>query len=165
MFVGEAQGRPGTHGRLSVGIEADVITVMETNLDDCPAEIIGYAIDQLFAAGALDVFTLPIQMKKNRPGVLLSVIAEPATVPALEEILFRETATFGVRRHTAERSKLRREAVTVETPWGPVRAKRGKGADGFTVVTPEYEDCARVARERGVPLREVYDAVRADRTP
>ena len=81
------------------------------------------------------------------------------TVAELEAILFRETATFGVRRYPAERSKLQREAVTVETPWGPVRAKRGWRDDGFEVVTPEYEDCARVAREHGVPLRDVYDAV------
>ena len=95
-------------------------------------------------------------MKKGRPGFMVSVICEPAKAAELEAILFRETATFGVRRHTAERSKLQREAVTVETPWGPVKAKRGWRGDGFEVVTPEYEDCARVAREHGVPLREVY---------
>ena len=83
------------------------------------------------------------------------MIATAATVPALEAILFRETGTFGIRRHTASRSKLRREAVTVATPWGPVKAKKG-WRDGLTIVTPEYEDCARVAREHGVPLREVY---------
>jgi uncharacterized protein (DUF111 family) len=106
------------------------------------------------------VFAVPIQMKKQRPGVLLTVICEPEKVPELEAILFRETATFGVRRHAAERSKLQRESVTVETPWGRVKAKRGWRADGFEVVTPEYDDCARVARESGVPLREVYAAVR-----
>jgi uncharacterized protein (TIGR00299 family) protein len=141
--------------------EADSVVVLETNLDDCPAEVVGYCFEQLLAAGALDVFAVPIQMKKSRPGVLLSVIAEPAAVADLEAILFRETGTFGVRRTTAQRSKLQREAVTVETPWGPVAAKRGTRADGFEIVTPEYEDCARMARERGVPLRDVYAAVRA----
>jgi len=155
LFVGQS------HGPRSVGLESDTVWVLETNLDDVPSEVIGYTIDQLFAAGALDVFTLPIQMKKNRPGVLLSVIAGEEAVPALETVLFRETGTFGVRRHKADRAKLRREAVTVETPWGPVAAKRGWRADGFEVVTPEYEDCARVARANGVPLRAVYDAVRA----
>jgi hypothetical protein len=142
-----------------VGVESDTVWVLETNLDDVPAEVIGYTVDALFAAGALDVFCVPIQMKKNRPGVLLSVIADEATAPALEAVLFRETATFGVRRHRADRHKLRREAMTVETPWGPVKAKKG-WRDGLTVVTPEYEDCARVARENGVPLREVYERVR-----
>jgi uncharacterized protein (TIGR00299 family) protein len=139
--------------------ETDTVVVLETNLDDVAPEVVGYATERLFAAGALDVFATAVQMKKGRPGVLLTVIGEPAAAGELEAILFRETATFGVRRHTAERAKLRREAVTVETPWGPVRAKRGWRADGFEVVTPEYDDCARVAREHGVPLREVYAAV------
>jgi uncharacterized protein (DUF111 family) len=133
---------------------------LETNLDDVPAEVIGYCFEQLFAAGALDVFTTPIQMKKNRPGVLLTVLAPANVLDAVETILFRETQTFGIRRHAAQRSKLRREAVTVQTPWGPVQGKRGWRENGPSVFTPEYEDCARVAREHGVPLREVYDAVR-----
>jgi len=147
----------GTSSNASPG-DADTVTVLETNLDDVPGELVGYCVERLFAAGALDVFTVPIQMKKNRPGVLLSVIARPETAGALEAILFRETGTFGVRRHTTSRSKMGREAVTVGTPWGPVRAKRGWRGD-VEVVTPEYEDCARVARENDVPLREVYAAV------
>jgi uncharacterized protein (DUF111 family) len=112
----------------------------------------------LFEAGAFDVFTVPIQMKKNRPGTLLTVIAPHAAVAALETIVFRETGTFGVRKHTATRSKLNRESVAVATTWGEVRAKRG-WRDGLEVLTPEYENCARIAREHGVPLREVYAAV------
>jgi uncharacterized protein (TIGR00299 family) protein len=135
--------------------EADTVWVLETNLDDVPGEVIGYAMERLLEAGALDVWTAPIQMKKNRPGVLLGVLATPDKASALEAILFRETGTFGVRRYAAQRSKLRREACTVETPWGPVKAKRGWN-DGVEVVTPEYEDAARLARERQVPLREVY---------
>jgi pyridinium-3,5-bisthiocarboxylic acid mononucleotide nickel chelatase len=92
--------------------------------------------------------------------VLLSVICEADKIQKRETVLFRETGTFGVRRHTAERSKLQREAITVETPWGSVKAKLGWRADGFEVLTPEYEDCARIARNYGVPLREVYAAVR-----
>jgi uncharacterized protein (TIGR00299 family) protein len=160
LFVGTANA----HGSRPVGFErdaeGDAVWVLETNLDDAPPEVVGYCFERLFAAGALDVFAVPIQMKKNRPGVLLSVIAEEAKVGDLEAVLFREGATFGVRRYRAERTKLRREAVTVDTPWGPVRAKRGWRSDGFEVITPEYEDCARVAREHGVPLREVYAAVR-----
>ena len=142
----------------------DTVAVLETNLDDCTGEVIGYAIERLFTAGALDAFAVPIQMKKNRPAFLLTVIAEPARVPELEAILFRETGTFGIRRTTAVRSKLHREAITVATPWGEVRAKRG-WRDGFEIVTPEYDDCARVAAESGVPLRSVYEAVRSGFTP
>lgn len=139
--------------------ETDTVAVLETNLDDISAEVIGFTIERLFSAGALDVFAVPIQMKKNRPGALLSVICESEKAPELEAILFRETGTFGIRRTTATRAKLQREAVAVETPWGVVRAKRGWRA-GFEVLTPEYEDCARVARENNVPLRDVYAAVK-----
>jgi uncharacterized protein (TIGR00299 family) protein len=161
LFVGVAAQAPGPRPQgLRPEEESDAVVVLETNLDDAPPEVVGYCFERLFAAGALDVFAVPIQMKKNRPGVLLSVIAEEGKVSEMEAVLFREAATFGVRRYRAERTKLRRETVTVETPWGPVKAKRGWRSDGFEVVTPEYEDCARVAREHGVPLREVYAAVR-----
>ena len=153
LFVGESTGP-------LVADDSDTVVVLETNLDDVPAEVIGFTIEELFAAGALDVFCTPIQMKKNRPGVLLSVIAPEVLTARLEEILFRETATFGIRRTKAERHKLRRESVTVTTPWGPVRAKRGWRTGGVEVLTPEYEDCARVAREQRVPLRVVYEAIR-----
>ncbi len=137
---------------------ADSVWVLETNLDDVPGEVIGYCFDLLFAAGALDVWTTPIAMKKNRPGVLLSVIAPPAALDAVEDVLFRETRTFGVRRHLAQRDKLRREPATVQTPWGPVQGKLGWRDGQAPVFTPEYEDCARVARQHGVALRDVYAA-------
>src|SRR5262249_28836531 len=140
--------------------EHDQVWMLETNLDDVPAEVIGYCFEQLFAAGALDVFSTPIQMKKNRPGVMLSVLATEAALPALEAILFRETETFGVRRYPVRRHKLQREAVTVPTRWGPVQGKRGWRASGPDVFTPEYEDCARIARLHGVALREVYEQAR-----
>lgn len=137
---------------------SDTIWVLETNLDDCSPEIVGYATERLFAAGALDVFTQAIQMKKQRPGVLFTVLADDAKRVELETILFQETGTFGIRRHRAERTKLEREAVTVATAWGPIRAKRGWRGN-IRLITPEYDDCARVAREQGVPLRAVYAAV------
>jgi pyridinium-3,5-bisthiocarboxylic acid mononucleotide nickel chelatase len=151
VFVGEAAANPG---------EGDQVWMLETNLDDVPAEVIGYCVERLFAAGALDVYCTPIQMKKNRPGVLLSVLAPGEKASALETVLFRETATFGVRRYPVTRSKLKREGHTVPTAWGPVRGKRGWRDGEAAVFTPEYEDCARVAREEGLPLREVYAAVR-----
>jgi uncharacterized protein (TIGR00299 family) protein len=153
VFVGAA---PGTANLP----ERDQVWVLETNLDDVPAEVIGYCFEPLFAAGALDVFSTPVQMKKNRPGVLLSVLAPAEAVDAVEAVLFRETETFGVRRYAVQRSKLRREVVRVPTPWGQVAGKRGWREGGPEVFTPEYEDCARLAREHGVPLREVYAAAR-----
>jgi uncharacterized protein (TIGR00299 family) protein len=151
VFVGEA------HGLQPVGFEADQVWVLETNLDDVPAEVVGYCYDLLFAAGAVDVYTTPIFMKKNRPGVLLSVLCPEAALSAVEEVLFRETATLGVRRYQAARHKLHRKEHTVQTPWGPVRGKLGWREGRPPVFSPEYDDCARVAREQKVPLREVYE--------
>jgi hypothetical protein len=128
---------------------------METNLDDVPGEIIGYTIERLFAAGALDVWTTPIQMKKNRPGVILGALVNHGQVGELEAILFRETGTLGVRRCRYERTKQPRPEATVETAWGPVRVKAGK---------PEFEDCARIAREMGMPLQDVIRAATTDRS-
>jgi uncharacterized protein (TIGR00299 family) protein len=160
LLIGEATG---SGLRLPSSEFQDTVWLLETNLDDVPAEVVGYCSDRLFAAGALDVFMIPIQMKKNRPGVLLSAICPEEKVGELEAILFRETGTFGIRRFPAQRHKLRREAVTVQTPWGPVKGKKG-WREGLIVFTPEYDDCVRVAREHGVPLREVFDAVRRNYT-
>jgi uncharacterized protein (TIGR00299 family) protein len=147
--------------RLFVGTAAtpadrDQVWMLETNVDDLPAEVIGYCYELLLVAGALDVFSTPIFMKKNRPGVLLSVLAPEAVLPAVEEVLFRETTTFGVRRHPVSRHKLNRRPCTVSTPWGPVQGKLGWLEDRPPVFAPEYEDCARIARQHGVALREVY---------
>jgi uncharacterized protein (DUF111 family) len=134
--------------------------VLETNLDDLPAEVIGYCYELLFASGALDVFSTPIFMKKNRPGVLLSVLAPEPVVPAVEEILFRETTTLGIRRYPVERHKLQRRPCTVSTRWGAVQGKLGWREGQAPVFAPEYEDCARLARQHGVALRDVHMAAR-----
>src|SRR5260370_13159183 len=130
--------------------------MLETNLDDVPAEVIGYCYERLLAAGALDVFSTPIFMKKNRPAVTLSIVAPLESLSALEDILFRETSTFGIRRYPVNRSKLERRPCTVQTPWGPVQGKLGWRDGQPPLFSPEYEDCARVARQFGVALREVY---------
>jgi hypothetical protein len=145
-------------GRVGGDGESDQVVVLETNLDDVPGEVIGFCTERLFAAGALDAYIIPMQMKKGRPGFLIGVIAPLDRVGALEEVLFRETGTLGIRKQMMQRSKMSRELVTVETPWGSVKAKQGS-RDAMRVVTPEYEDCARLAREKGVPLREIYNAV------
>jgi uncharacterized protein (TIGR00299 family) protein len=146
----------GTAVREPAGFDSDQVWLLETNLDDLPAEIVGYCYERLLAAGALDVFSTPIMMKKNRPGILLSVLAEQDRAAELEAILFRETTTFGVRRSLVSRRKLKRQAHSVQTPWGPVQGKLGWREGQPPIFSPEYDDCARLARQHGVALREVY---------
>ena len=140
--------------------EADAVWVMETNVDDCSGEVLGYAMDRLLAEGALDVFATPIQMKKSRPGVRLTVIAEPTRFEALAEVLFRETPTFGFRYHEVRRAKLAREIVTVDTPYGAVQVKVGRRGARVLTREPEYEGCRRIAEREGIPLRDVMRAAR-----
>jgi pyridinium-3,5-bisthiocarboxylic acid mononucleotide nickel chelatase len=148
LFVGTAEARA----------DSDYVTLLETNLDDVTAEIIGYAKRRLLESGALDVFSTPIQMKKDRPGTLVSVLAQMADVAKLESILFDETGTFGIRRTVVERSKRSRREHTVQTAWGAVRGKLGWRQGEECIFTPEFEDCARLASEQGIPLREIYRA-------
>jgi len=138
--------------------ETDRVVVLETNLDDITSEVLGYVMDQAFAKGALDVFHTPIQMKKNRPGVLLSLLCAEADADRLTELLLRETSAFGVRRHTAERRKLARENVEVNTAYGVVSVKLGRLGGRIVQAAPEYETCKRLAEAKGVPLKDVYSA-------
>lgn len=142
--------------------ETDEIAVLEANLDDVSGEIIGHACDLLMLAGALDVFTTPIFMKKGRPATMITVLAEPGKVAALQDVLFRETATFGIRRTSARRAKLHRTHATVQTRYGEVRVKVGSRAEANPIASPEFEDCRAAAVRHQVPLREVMaEAVRA----
>ena len=143
----------------SQGTGVETLVLLETNVDDNSAEINGYVMEKLFTAGALDVFFTPIQMKKNRPAALISVLSRPADTEALETILFRETSTLGVRRQPVERRCLERASETVDTPYGPVRVKVAHLPDGSTKRAPEYEDCKKAAQAHDVPLRVVYEAV------
>jgi pyridinium-3,5-bisthiocarboxylic acid mononucleotide nickel chelatase len=138
--------------------EAEQVCVVETNLDDLSGELIGYCTTRLWEAGALDVFTTAIQMKKNRPGVMLTVLCRPADAAAVEDILFSETTTLGVRRSTVARTVLRRQPHRVTTSWGPVEGKVGWLRDRQPRFAPEFESCRHVAAEHHVPLREVYEA-------
>ncbi len=140
---------------------SDRVWVLETNLDDLPGEVVGYTMIKLMEAGALDAFLTPIQMKKNRPGTMISVLCDEARIPIMEEILFRETSTLGIRRYPVSRHKLKRQGVEVETRYGMIRGKLGWLENRPPTFSPEYEDCARVAAASGVPLREVYDAAHA----
>jgi uncharacterized protein (TIGR00299 family) protein len=145
-------------GKVHLPAATDRVWVLETNLDDLPGEVVGYATAQLMTAGALDAFVTPIQMKKNRPGVMITVLCDEPKIADLEEILFRETTTLGIRRYPVSRHKLKRQAAEVETPFGIVKGKLGWLEGRPPTFSPEYEDCARVAREQGAPLREVYQA-------
>jgi hypothetical protein len=142
----------------SLDWETDTIAVLETNLDDMNAEILGYFVDKAFAAGALDVFHTPIQMKKNRPGVLLTVLCAETDADQFSEMILRETSAFGVRRCTAERRKLRREFATVKTRFGEVNVKIGRMDGKILQAAPEFEACKKLAERAKVPLKQVYEA-------
>jgi hypothetical protein len=141
--------------------ETDTVAVLETNLDDANPEWLGNFVDKAMAAGALDVCQVPAQMKKNRPGVLLTVVCAPGEADKFSEWILRHTSAFGVRRTLAERRKLRREFRAVRTPYGEVSVKIGK-LDGQVIQTaPEYESCRKLAEEKSVPLKTVYEAALA----
>jgi uncharacterized protein (DUF111 family) len=138
-------------GHRAGATEAISVSVIEANIDDSTPEVLGYAFERLFEAGALDVTLTPVFMKKNRPGVMLTVIARPEHEQTLAGIVLIETSTLGLRTYTADRRVQPRETIEVETPHGRVRVKTTP--DG--TFAPEYEDCRRIAAERGVPLRKV----------
>jgi pyridinium-3,5-bisthiocarboxylic acid mononucleotide nickel chelatase len=138
--------------------EMDTVAVLETNLDDCNSEILGYFVERALAAGALDVFHTAIQMKKNRPAVLLSVLCAEDRADDFCEMLLRETTAFGVRRYTTERRKLKRAAGTVATPFGEIATKLGMLNGESLHATPEFESCRQAAEASGKPLRTIYEA-------
>jgi len=138
--------------------ETDTIAVLETNLDDINAELLGAFVEKALGKGALDVFHTPVQMKKNRPGVLLTVLCATSDADKFSEIILRETTAFGVRRTTAERRKLRRESIKVKTKFGEVSVKLGKLNGRVIQASPEFESCRQIAARADVPVREVYDA-------
>ncbi len=139
-----------------LGMES--VVILETNIDDMNPQVYDHVMARLFKAGALDVFLTSIQMKKNRPGILLRVIARPGDTGPLTDILLAETSTLGVRQQIMSRVSLRREIRTVETPYGAVRVKIAAFGDGLRRAAPEYDDCRRLAEQQDVPLRDVYRA-------
>jgi uncharacterized protein (TIGR00299 family) protein len=153
LILGEAT-------KSSPNLERDQVVEIQTNLDDATPEELGFAMERLLEAGALDVAFSPLQMKKNRPGVLLRVLGRPADGQRLAELVLEHTSALGTRVQTIERLIARRSERTVTTPWGEVRVKV-KHLGEREIVAPEYEDCARLARTANVPLREVYAAARA----
>ena len=147
-------------GEASESWAHDNVWMLETNLDDISGELVGHCATLLMEAGALDVYTTAIQMKKNRPGVMLSVLCQPEHLAKLESLLFRETTTLGVRRWPVSRHKLERRPHTVETAFGPVEGKLALAPEAGPAFSPEFESCRRIAVERNVPLKEVFEAAR-----
>ena len=140
------------------GYETDTVTRLETNLDDSSPEILGAVFEQLFAAGALDVWFTPIHMKKNRPGVMLSVLCESALTEPLADLIFRETTAFGLRTEQIVRLKLERRFEQVTTEFGEVTIKLGSKGGQVVQAAPEFESCRALSIQSGQPLRTIYEA-------
>jgi pyridinium-3,5-bisthiocarboxylic acid mononucleotide nickel chelatase len=166
--VGHGAGSRDTHERPNVlrllvgdedaASESGRVLVMEAEIDDMSPQLYGPLLDRLLQAGALDAYLTPVQMKKNRPGTLVTVIAPPALRSAVEDVFFAETTTLGVRFQEWERTTLEREVVPVETPYGPIGVKVGRRGGEVTNAQPEFEDCQRAASAHGVPVKEVWAA-------
>jgi uncharacterized protein (TIGR00299 family) protein len=140
------------------GGASERVLVLECEVDDMPPQLFSPLIERLLGRGALDAFLTPVHMKKGRPGILISVLARPESREAVEELLFSETTTLGVRRQEWQRSALERELVRVETPYGEVGVKLGRRGGRVYNAQPEYEDCLRAASQHGVALKEVFAA-------
>ncbi len=146
-------------GKVGAGFDADEMLEISTNIDDLNPQIYDHVMERLFAAGARDVSLTPTIMKKGRPAVILAVLAEPSRRDEIASVLFGETSTIGLRFHPVSRLKLRRETREVETEWGKVRIKISHGGAAL-VVSPEYDDCRRIALEHGVALKTVMERAR-----
>jgi uncharacterized protein (TIGR00299 family) protein len=150
LMVGEAAEK-------CAAAESETIRVLEANLDDMNPQIYGYFLEKALAAGALDVFATPVQMKKNRPGMLVTVLSTPEDEAKFHEMLFAETTTLGVRTYTAERRVLARQWETVRTTFGEVRIKVARLNGHIRQASPEFEDCRKLAEAKNVPLQRVMD--------
>lgn len=142
-------------------VQVETLVLLDTNIDDLNPQVYDYVMERLFEAGALDVTLTPMQMKKNRPAVQLSVLCPPQMASEMEAIMFAETSTIGIRKSMVERHALPRSFSNVETPYGTVRLKIVEYAPGKTRIAPEYDDLRRLAQESGAPFWEIYRAVLA----
>lgn len=138
---------------------SDMVTVMETNIDDTSPQAYEYLMERCFAAGALEVYLTPVIMKKSRPGCVVTVLAGPSEAEAVAGIIFKETSSFGVRHYTVFRKKLDRKIIKVKTVYGEARVKLGYLEDKLNIISPEYEDCKRIADSEGISFREVFKEI------
>lgn len=143
-------------GEKTATLPGDEIRVLETHIDDLNPEILGFIMERLLAAGALDVAFSPLQMKKNRPGVRVTVLSPPALQESLARILLAETSAIGVRHYAATRLKLHRSLEERDTSLGRVRVKVIRDEAGLVRIAPEFEECRRIAEQRGIPLQDIY---------
>lgn len=148
-------------GEATLPIESRELAIIQTEIDDMPGEQFGFLLERLFASGCLDAHIIPIQMKKNRPAASVEVLVDPARISETIELLLRETSTFGVKVLPCTRYCLARRFETVETQYGPVRVKIGLWGEDVLKVSPEYEDCRKIALEKRISLHEVYAAARS----
>ncbi|HEY5494130.1 MAG TPA: nickel pincer cofactor biosynthesis protein LarC [Candidatus Anoxymicrobiaceae bacterium] len=148
VITGEAMDFPGEQEQLAY--------VVSTNIDDMNPEFYDYVMERLFGAGAHDVWLAPIQMKKTRPGTIINVLCSPSDASAIKRILLEETSTFGLRTASVMKKAIEREVIEVETRWGTVRVKIGRESGHVTSVSPEFSDCAKIAGEHSVPIKEVF---------
>ena len=149
----------GEQVKSGISITGEPLVLLECCIDDMNPEFFGYLMERLFEDGALDVWWVPVYMKKNRPGTMIQVLCGPDKSATTVQRLFSETTTLGVRYHQVRRSSLAREMIEIQTPWGPAAAKQVTGIDGSLRVVPEFEACKRIAREQNIPLRRVYERI------
>jgi uncharacterized protein (TIGR00299 family) protein len=161
MIVGELEERANRSAVLSSSQQVETLTIIETNIDDMNPQAYGFVMERAFELGALDVFMVPSQMKKDRPGVLLTVLSKPETADAIIDMLLIQTTTLGVRYYEAKRRTLERVIETIDTEYGRVRIKVARDGARTLHFQPEYDDCARLAVESGAPLLEVQEAANA----
>jgi uncharacterized protein (DUF111 family) len=141
------------------GLTEDHISILETCIDDMNPELFGYVMDRLFEDGALDVYWIPVHMKKNRPGTMLQVLCHDNHRDRLMELVLSETTTTGIRYYRVRRRLLRRDRLKVQTPFGIIPVKRVQDPRGEQRLVPEYEVCRQIAREKNMPLRWVYETI------
>jgi uncharacterized protein (TIGR00299 family) protein len=153
-------GRAGNSSPQSELADSDWVAVIESNIDNMTGELLGGLMDKLFSAGALDVSYTPIQMKKNRPAVMLTIICRVEESNAMSELLLSESSTLGVRISQVQRIKAQRVLERIETPFGPISMKVKQLGNRVISATPEYEDCQRIALEKSIPLEDVYEVAR-----
>ena len=158
LCLGQTRSLPGMDS--AKGADTDWVTVIESNIDNMTGELLGGLMDRLLAAGALDVSYIPMQMKKNRPAVMITVICPVEEGDVLAQVLLRETSTLGVRIQQVQRLKAQRTQERIETPLGPMMVKVKRLGARVISASPEYEDCQRIALERNMPLEEVYEVAR-----
>jgi pyridinium-3,5-bisthiocarboxylic acid mononucleotide nickel chelatase len=153
VFIGESSGPAGD-------VEAECVAVLETSIDDMNPQLYEYIIGKILGLGALDIFLTPVQMKKNRPGTLITVICQTGEIARFSDFLLRETTTIGLRWRVDQRLKARRRMQEVQTRFGPIRIKIASIGGRIVNVSPEYEDCKRLAQEKGIPLKDIMEEAR-----